>query len=222
MLVGARTAETVVAYEPDPAAVAELRANVARNGLTNVEVREIALFDREGDLTFGPGMLNELGLSVSSLMYGSATTTIKACDARLEAASPAFEGTALVKIDVEGAEYRLIKRLAPCLRRRHPTLLLSLHSVRWRHRAFVPAPAPRWVNSAARWLANAGERAPLLWRLRHYRHWYLDTHYTWQPLPPGRAGGCSATSESRSFSSAMSPTPGRGKRDAGNHRADRN
>jgi FkbM family methyltransferase len=181
VLLAARMAETVVAYEPDPVAAMELRANVARNGLTNVEVREIALFDRDGDLPFGPGMLDELGLSVSSLVYGSATTTIRSCDARHEAASPEFERAALVKIDVEGAEYRLIQRLAPYLRRHHPTLLLSLHAVRWRDRTFVPA--PRWVNAAIRWLANAAERAPLLWMLRHYRYWYLDTLHTWQPLP---------------------------------------
>jgi FkbM family methyltransferase len=180
VLAAAPLATRVIAYEPDPVAAEELRSNVERNGLTNVEVRQVALFDRDGELPLSPGMLDELGLSVSSLVYGPASVSVRARDARSEVQAPEFGNAALLKIDVEGAEYRLIGRIAPFLRQHQPALLLSLHSVRWQDRHLVRG--PRWLNNFVRRVANAGERAPLLWRIRRYKHWYLDRAEGWKPL----------------------------------------
>ena len=180
VLAAAPLATRVIAYEPDPVAAAELRSNLERNELGNVEVREVALFDRDGELPLGPGMLNELGLSVSSLVYGPASVSVRSRDARREVEAPEFADATLLKIDVEGAEYRLIRRIAPFLRKRQPNLLLSLHSVRWQDRDLIPR--PKRINDLLRRLANAGERAPLVWRLRRYKYWYLDHGESWVPI----------------------------------------
>jgi FkbM family methyltransferase len=172
----------VVAYEPDPAAVTELRRNLQLNAITNVEVREFALFDRDGELPFGgPTAGDNLGLSVSSLVYGVRAVTVRAVDAHREALTPEFEQASLLKIDIEGAEYRLLRSLHTYLRQRHPSLLLSLHGVRWRNTHLMPG--HRWLNAAFRRLANAAERLPLLWRLRHYPYWYLCIGGRWRALP---------------------------------------
>ena len=180
VLAAARRAETVIAYEPDPLAVADLRHNVECNGITNVEIREVALFDRNTELAFGPGMLDELGLSVSSLVYGSRSVTVKARDARQEAASNLFRQCSLLKIHVEGAEYRLVRRLAPYLRKHRPALLLSLHGVHWRTRAFPhlpPAMADRY-----RRLRSVIERRSLMRRLRSYPYVYIGAGRAWRQL----------------------------------------
>jgi FkbM family methyltransferase len=177
VLASARTASVVVAFEPDPVAAAELRRNIALNGLTNVEVREMALLDRKGELPLSSGISDELGLSVSSLVYGSGRVSVPVEDARTEAASDFFLRCSLLKIDVEGAEYRLIGRLAPYLRAHHPTLLLSLHGVHWRTRDFQHMPG--WIANVYRRLRNAAERFTIVWRIRHYPYAYLDVDNCW-------------------------------------------
>jgi FkbM family methyltransferase len=180
VMAAARKASVVVAYEPDPVAAAELRRNIALNGLTNVEVRELALLDRDAALPLGPGMLDELGLGVSSLVYGSRTLSVPVRDARHEATSDEFLRCSLLKIDVEGAEYKLIARLAPYLRRHPPTLLLSLHGVHWRNRSFDYM--PRQMARLYRRLRSAAERLPLVWRLRSYPFAYIDDGKVWRAI----------------------------------------
>ena len=173
-LVAARSASKVVAYEPDPEAASELRANLELNEVTNVEVRQWALFDRDGELPLSPGMLDELGLSVSSLVYGRPTLMVRVRNARQEAREPEFQHAGLVKIDVEGAEYRLIRSLRSYLNQRRPTLLLSLHGVRWRGPPIHDGEGHPKANAVLTHIANAIERAPLLWSLRMYPFWYID------------------------------------------------
>lgn len=181
-LAAARSAVKVVAYEPDPEALRELRANLALNEVTNVEVRQCALIDRDGELPFGPGTLDQLGLSVSSLVYGRSTLMVRARDGRQEARQPEFQQAGLVKIDVEGAEYRLIRSLRWYLRQRRPTLLLSIHGVRWRNHQFTLGRVHPKANAMLARVANAIERAPLVWSLRTYPFWYIATHGSWHAL----------------------------------------
>jgi FkbM family methyltransferase len=180
VLAAARRARTVIAYEPDPVAVTDLRHNVECNGLTNVEIREIALFDRDTELAIGPGMLDELGLSVSSLVYGSRSVTVTARDARQEATSDVFRQCSLLKIDVEGAEYGLIRRLAPYLRKHRPALLLSVHGVQWRTRTFRRL-SPRMADRYRK-LRSVIERSSLMWRLRSYPYVYIGAGPSWRQL----------------------------------------
>jgi len=180
VIAAARRAARVIAYEPDPVAVAELRQNVRLNALTNVELRDWALFDRNGLMPLGPGMLDDLGLSVSSLVYSSPAATVVVKDAREEADSEPFMSCSLLKIDVEGAEYRLIGRLAPYLRSQHPTLLLSLHGVQWQNRTFPCS--PRFAFPLQRRIGSAMERLLLMWRVRTYQYAYKQAGDCWRLL----------------------------------------
>jgi FkbM family methyltransferase len=161
VLAGAQYAFRVVAYEPDPRAADELRRNVALNNLKNVEIRELALFDRTGKLPFGPGEQGALGQSTSSLVIGDSTTTVLAVDAREEARLPHFIDCTLLKIDVEGAEFSLIPRLAAYLARYQPPILLSVHTM------------------PVSFLRHLSQRARMFWHLRRYRYVYVDKRPGW-------------------------------------------
>lgn len=180
VLAAARTASAVVAYEPDPVAAAELRRNIALNGLSNVEIREVALLDRDGELPLSGGGAGELGRSESSLVFGVGQVSVPVADARREAAAEHFARCALLKIDVEGGEYELVSRLAPYLRAHRPHLLLSLHGVHWRRRRFEHLPDR--VARLYRRLRSTVQRSVLMWHVRHYPLAYLDDRGAWVQL----------------------------------------
>lgn len=185
VLIAARKAGKVVAYEPDPVAAAQLRLNVQLNGLGNVEIHELALFDHDGTMSFGGGGTGTLGESVSSLMYGSRSVTVQVRDAAKESLTTAFQHCRLLKIDVEGAEYKLIGRIKHYLADKRPALILSTHS-RQISGQVGPAGALRHLLA----------RALLMMRLRHYRHVYVesraafdDAQAHWVKLSPAQRLG---------------------------------
>lgn len=184
VMAGALVADKVIAYEPDPVAIEELRANLRANDFVNVEIREVALFDRNGTVSFGPGASDALGLSESSIVIGEATTSVRSVDVLDEVARPEFLTCGLIKIDVEGAEYQLIHRMARYLRAHRPTLLLSVHDVAW---PACPRVAP--LAGLCRKAKDVFLRDRLFWSLRAYRHRYRDARSRfaddrelWQPL----------------------------------------
>lgn len=127
-LFAAKFATKVISYEPDPVAVAELKRNVQASGFDNIEINEIALYDRDGTLSFGGGIGGELGKSGSSLISGSMFTAVETKDIRKLVSLHDWNTCQVLKIDIEGAEYRLIHLLQPYLYTNRPRLLLSTHS----------------------------------------------------------------------------------------------
>ena len=188
-LLAASRGARVVAYEPDPRAAAELRANLARNpGLPGpVEVHEVALSASTGtgllvaDAGLGNGRSSVTAIDATVPVDGSAAT-VHTVDARSEAATEAWRGCALLKIDIEGGEYAVIPRLRGHLRRERPALLLSLHG---------PDPAPALAKRLGRVrllpqrISGSVRRAPLLWSLRGYPHRFRaadNRSDDWRPL----------------------------------------
>jgi FkbM family methyltransferase len=116
----------VLAFEPNPAARAQLERNLARNGCDNVLVRECAVADALGEAFLHvPGTPDP---SFSSLEAGRfdegegvrvETTTI---DHEVAAAGL---WPAMVKIDVEGSELRVLDGMEQTLERR-PVLLVEV------------------------------------------------------------------------------------------------
>jgi FkbM family methyltransferase len=111
----------VLAFEPEPANAARLVANVEANGCRNVDVHAVAVSEVSATARFTThasslqGSLGERGAAV-------ATTTI---DAVVSAgASP----PSLMKIDVEGAEGRVIAGARHAISATRPVLLLEVHS----------------------------------------------------------------------------------------------
>jgi FkbM family methyltransferase len=90
----------VYAFEAAPATAAKLVANVELNDLANVEVRALALGDREGSVSLVQDTAHHGTNYIDPRAGGSATVPMVRGDAVLHELS----NRVLVKIDVEGAE----------------------------------------------------------------------------------------------------------------------
>jgi len=129
-LVGARSVGPkgiVVAFEPSPRNVELLRRHLSLNALDNVRVVAAACADREGSEPFLTGANPALGRLEETAAAGPAvphvpTMTVDDFVAR-EGLVPA-----VMKIDVEGAEVRVLRGSARTLSAYQPVLLLSTHS----------------------------------------------------------------------------------------------
>lgn len=172
-LVAAACGAMVIAYEPDPAAANELCENVELNPGFEVAVRRAALWTRTGhrELRGGPAGLGESMSSFSGRAGRVGSTTVATIDGRDAAAS--WPPGAVVKIDVEGGEYRLLPRLRKVLAAQRPTLLLSVHAYD------VRASLPHWPSAARQVIhhvRHATRTLPLLWALRGYGRLQASDH----------------------------------------------
>jgi len=130
VLAAASTGCTVHAYEPDPVAFAELSANIQVNEIDCITLNNVALFDRNGEMSFGSGRGETLGNSISSLMNGQGSIQVPVRDIANESTQSFFKRCKLLKIDVEGAEYVIMPRMASYLTEHQPNLLLSIHGMK--------------------------------------------------------------------------------------------
>ncbi len=174
-LVAAACGAQVVAYEPDPAATDELAENVAANpGFDElVSIERSALWTSTGtrQLRGGPVGLGESMSSFTGRAGRVGSITVATIDARQAARS--WPADALVKIDVEGAEYRLLPRLRPFIAEHHPTMVLSVHAYDIRASlAGWPSPIRRVVHH----LHHAARTLPLLWAIRGYHSVRASDH----------------------------------------------
>jgi FkbM family methyltransferase len=128
-LLAASCGARVVALEPDPAARAQLLANLALNPALSarIHVVERALAPTAAPVAMGPG--RKAGDSMSSALYGAgpgAWTAQAITAAELDRLLPPG-GPLLMKVDIEGGEYAVAADLAALARVRGGTVLLSLH-----------------------------------------------------------------------------------------------
>ncbi len=90
----------VLAFEPDPRNLDQLRANILINGVADrVETRAVALSDRSGEAPFAPAPAGSTGQSRLAAA-GSARVTTAALDDLLTVAGQRL----VLKIDIEGHE----------------------------------------------------------------------------------------------------------------------
>ena len=119
-LVGPRG--RVVAFEPLPANLEILRQHLRLNKVTNVEVVAAALSDRAGTASFAVAADRSMG---SLADHGELEVRVEVLDQLL--ASGRLPAPDCIKIDVEGAEYRLLSGARECLARHRPQLFLATH-----------------------------------------------------------------------------------------------
>ena len=112
----------VWAFEPLADNVCALRRHVALNGLTNVTVVQAAASDRSGVAGFLEGANRSAGRLADESAYLVPTVSLdEFCGAHR------LEPPDLVKIDVEGAEHRVLEGARHMLSKGRTVVLLALH-----------------------------------------------------------------------------------------------
>lgn len=111
----------VWAFEPDPRNARYLRDNVDANGRANVRVTEAAVSDERGTARFGAGTGTGTGRLTEGGDIEVRTLTLDGFCRRRQLVPSA------VKIDVEGAEDRVLRGAADTLRTARPVIFLSTH-----------------------------------------------------------------------------------------------
>ena len=124
----------VLAFEPHPQTVERLRANLALNGVSNAEVVQAALLDREGTVSLFDRDDNSNRAMASlhdydgwSSMSVQGTTLDKALQDR------GVDKVAVVKIDVEGFEPAVLAGAQAMLGRDRPALIFEYMDWAWRN-----------------------------------------------------------------------------------------
>ena len=116
----------VVAVEPDPANLAALRRNVSEHGLAQVAVEGSAILDRDGTISFQAEGSIGSGIAEASDQRGFEitvpTVTLATLLARHDVDRPQF-----IKMDIEGAEVRVLEGNLELLRRLRPRMIIEPH-----------------------------------------------------------------------------------------------
>lgn len=120
-LVGANG--RVVAFEPDARNVGILKQHLQLNSAANVSVVEAAVADVAGAAAFAP---EPSGFGGALSPTGSAMVTLVAIDALVDIG--ALPAPHYLRIDVEGAEFRVICGARKVLRTVRPTVFLATHT----------------------------------------------------------------------------------------------
>jgi len=111
----------VYCFEPSPDAVEALRLNIDQNGFTNYEVIQAGVAEKSGSAR----------LALDRGQIGAALTEDTGRDAltiELVALDDlALRPPAVVKIDVEGAESRVLAGMSRVIARHHPVLIVEIH-----------------------------------------------------------------------------------------------
>ncbi len=119
----------VVACEPYAPNREQLLANLALNGFGGVEAEACALAEAPGTLDFVVPPDSCLGVGHIETSPGTHARTVRVEVRTLDAlaAGKDLARLDLVKIDVEGAEVRVLKGAAETFRRFHPALLVEIN-----------------------------------------------------------------------------------------------
>jgi FkbM family methyltransferase len=129
----------VIAYEPATAARGLLEATVARNGLTQLDVRPFAVSDKAGEAEFREYLPDETGQTpwtpeASSLMASvmpdlpsqMVRVRVVTLDEQMAEAGD-FPGPVVVKIDVEGFEAFVLRGATELIRTVRPYFSIDIH-----------------------------------------------------------------------------------------------
>ncbi len=122
----------VIAFEPLRRNIEKIERHLALNQIRNIELHQCALSDVTGFVHFEEGDSDFTG------RISDETNSIKVQSIRLDdfLREHSLGDPALLKIDVEGAEARVLSGAANLIRRARPTLFVALHGAEQRHACF--------------------------------------------------------------------------------------
>jgi FkbM family methyltransferase len=124
----------VISFEPNPRTLQELRANIAASHATNVTVEPIACTDSEQTLTLYDST-SEGNSGASSLSLANAdeakkgtlpSYTVKARPIDEVVSELGLSRLDVIKVDVEGAEYLVLRGARKTLQRFHPKIVMEV------------------------------------------------------------------------------------------------
>jgi FkbM family methyltransferase len=139
----------VYAFEPLPQNIERLMANVEVNSLANVRARCIAVSDQEGSGTLvarGSSLMAHLTENNGEAAEGVIPVQTTTVDAMV---SGGYRIPSLLKIDVEGAEGRVIRGAARTLQSYRPWIVLEIHSAQSAEEVIAALPVPYLIREIA-------------------------------------------------------------------------
>lgn len=131
----------VIAIEPSPAVIAELERTIASNQLRNVRLVRSAVSDRREELTLFAGPEHNVGLTATTEHRGLKTAgTVQAAPLGDLLSADELARARIVKIDVEGAEDRVLAGVLPIIDRlsRDCELIVELSPTWWSDKSQRP------------------------------------------------------------------------------------
>jgi len=119
----------VYGFEPFPESAAAARANAARNGFNQVKIYEVALSDQSGEATLTTDGASAVFRLDASDRSGGVKKTLQVKLSTLDeiVANENLAGPALVMIDVEGAEFKVLRGMKETIRAHRPKILCEVH-----------------------------------------------------------------------------------------------
>jgi FkbM family methyltransferase len=139
----------VIAFEPDPSIFSYLEKNVATFGLTNVELRNEAVWSEESTLTFAPDGADGGRVTTQGNGQPAGALVVRARSIRSVLDHPHID---FLKMDIEGAENVVLPAGADMLKR-VDNVFVEYHS---------PAKEPQQLHRIMDALASAGFRVSIV------------------------------------------------------------
>lgn len=113
----------VYALEASPVIYAELQETVESNGLANIELINKAVSDKDGHINFF--MAPDWKSEISSMRPGEGESIVIEAVALDNVVSDMLT-VSFVKIDVEGAEMKVLEGMTEIIQRDHPTMVIEV------------------------------------------------------------------------------------------------
>jgi FkbM family methyltransferase len=132
-----RSFRSVHAFEPQRGIYQVLNGNLALNGCTNVTAHNVALYDRAGAMRLSPEERQEVptpmldGQPDYAQISNAAALTFEVADSgsgevrAVPLDDLALEGVALIKVDTQGADLRVLRGAEGTIRRCRPSILFE-------------------------------------------------------------------------------------------------
>ena len=119
----------ILAIEPNPLTFKCLEKNVSLNRLRNVELRQIAVWDKETSVWFEASDALNLSRVINSNVISKNPGRKLICvqAARLDSLLENYERVDWLRFDVEGSEFEIIKGATRTLKRFKPNIFMEFH-----------------------------------------------------------------------------------------------
>lgn len=159
----------VIAFEPTPFNLARLYTNLKLNATQNVTVEEMGLGDHAG--TFLISNVDERNQGMNRILErgpdADHTSAIRVTTLDDYVNEHRLEHVDVIKIDVEGFEFKMLKGGATVIERDHPILFIELDDDNLQENGSTADELVQWLKGKGYAVVNASDRSELSEDLRH-------------------------------------------------------